>query len=84
MASDTGMVKDERLVTKSAKLLVEARGLFEFIENHLTHPDTKPTEGGLKPQLSKPIDEINANIQDTICDLERIKQVFIKEFVDRL
>ena len=82
METDTG--KEEGLIERSRKLRVEANGLFEFIENHLSHPNNKPTTGETKPEPAKPIDEINSNLKDVLCSLENTRQLFTKEFVDRI
>ena len=83
MATSSGKVKEEGLVKRSLEVKAEARALFDFMERSFKNPETKGVSVPPTPML-KPLDEINNNLSDIVTTLNDIRDLFIREFVERI
>ncbi len=84
MLATEGGTKEMSLIEKSLKLKAEAEELLHWIERHLISPDSNTGGNIERPILPKPFDEIDSNINGALSALGDIRELFTKEFVDRI
>ena len=75
--------KEEGLLDKSRDVLIKAEELSQWIHNQFERSDSK-AEQTPQPIMTKPLDELNINLNGISIELDSIRKIFNTEFVGRI
>lgn len=81
---DSGCTKkEEGLLEESSKLRNEAEALLNYMEKFLLNPSEKDQKE-CRGIMAMPFGELKANIHDTMSCLNKIRELFTAEVINRL